>query len=356
MQHVTWRFHRPVVASLVTAMALATAACGDLGASNGTGQFPSRNIEIVVPYPAGGPTDTVARALADALNKGGKLNGHRAQVTNLSGAAGASAATYVTSARQDGHTLGVFPNSAFTIQSLLKDQPYSMDGFDFLADAARGGLVVVVPKQAPYDTFQQFGEAAKAAPGRLTIGNPGSANLSETEARLVLDASGLPARVVNFEGTAPAMTAMLGGNVSAVITALGSVTAQIESGELKGILFIGEAPEGSVLADIPTLAESGVPMASALPESPNLVVVRKDVPEAAKTTLRDLITAAASSAEYKDVINGMGMKIPLTSPEENLAMLQAELNWYTTSGNHLCGGGKNAETPLCLAWTRRPGA
>jgi tripartite-type tricarboxylate transporter receptor subunit TctC len=344
------------MASIVGTMVLSAAACGGAGDAGSKGAFPSRNVEIVVPYPAGGPTDTVARALADALNKGGKLKGHRAQVSNLSGAAGASAAIYLSSARKDGHTFGVFPNSAFTIQSLLKRQPYKMDGFDYLADVARGGLVIVVSKDSPYGTFQEFGEAAKAAPGKLTIGNPGSANLSETEARLVLDAAGYPARVINFEGTAPAMTALLGHNVSAVITALGTVTAQIESGDLKPILFIGKAPEGSVLADVPTLEESGIQMASPLPESPNLVVVPKNLPGDTRATLQQLINEAVSSADYKKVIEAMGMKIPLGTPEENLAMLKAELDWYTTSDNHLCEGGKNADAPLCLAWTKRPGA
>lgn len=349
------RLWKATVLACVAATALGLSACGALGASDDDGQFPARNIEIVVPYPAGGPTDIVARSLAEALNKDDGLDGRRAQVTNLSGAAGATAASYLTSAKADGHTIGVFPNSAFTIQTMLKDQPYSRQQFDFLSNIAQGGLVVVVPKDSPYDTFEEFGEAAMADPGALTIGNPGSANLSETEARLVLDAADYPARVVNFEGSAPAMTAMLGGDVSAVITALGSVTAQIESGDFKGILFIGEAPEGSALADIPTLTDSGLGELE-LPESPNLLVVPNKVPVATKEKLQKLVEDAASSSEYQSILGDMGMTSPLSSSDEISTLLDHELDWYTTSADHLCGDSEDDKSALCLAWTARPGA
>lgn len=344
-------------AAAAAATALLTTACGG---GSGDGDFPARNIEIVVPYPAGGPTDTVARALADALNKTGKLNGRRAVVSNLTGGSGASAAIYVNNAKPDGTTVGVFPMSAFTIATLLKDQPYSADQVDLLLNVGEGGNLVLVPGDAPYDDFEEFCEAAAEEPGTFTIGNPGSANLSETQLRVLATATDCDYKVVNFEGAAPALTAMLGGNIHAYLAGSAGISGQVESGDVKGILQLSGESGPGFLEDIPTALDLLGPEVweklevSAL--SNNMVAVSAKVPDDVKDELLAAVEEAAESDGFQEAMAAMGLVVPLDGSEENRARVESELAWYQETVPDVCADTADSDAPLCVAWAARPGA
>lgn len=329
---------------------LATAACGTSADSGDAADaFPSQNIELVIPYPPGGSTDSVARALADSMNGLEGMNGHQVQVSNISGAGGATALSKIESGGADGHVIGMFPNSAFTSTPLLYDVPYETEDFTVLRDVARSGLVIVGQADASSDDLKDL-----LAEDGATIGNAGSANMSETEAMLLIDGAGSSARVVNFEGAGPAMTAMLGGEVDSVITAMGTVTGQIENDEMKGLVFIGEAPAGSVLEDIPSAEDLGLKTHQPLLENSNIVTLNSELPKDVQDKIASLMDEAGESDGYTKAINDMGMTVPLTGTDDLNTMLDEEVSWYEKSAKHLCANKDFTGSGLCKAWEERP--
>ena len=221
--------------------------------------YPVRDVEMIVSFPAGGPADASARILAPRLSQ---LLGVPIAVVNKTGGGGSVGADYVAKARPDGSVIYNSTNAAFTISPVvLKDVTYKTSDFTPIGAYAADLGVITVRAGGPAKTLEEFVEYAKKNPGKLTYGSAGLGTVSFFTMELFKQAFGLDVTHVPFQGTGPVKNAILGGHVSVATSGFGSLAPLIRSGDL--IPLVTTAPKR--LADfpqVPTMAEKGFPEAS----------------------------------------------------------------------------------------------
>ncbi|HMH50560.1 MAG TPA: tripartite tricarboxylate transporter substrate binding protein [Candidatus Acidoferrum sp.] len=221
--------------------------------------YPVRDVEMIVSFPAGGPADASARILAPKLSQ---LLGVPIAVVNKTGGGGSVGADYVARARPDGSVIYNSTNAAFTISPVvLKDVTYKTGDFIPIGAYAADLGVITVRSGGPARTLEEFVEHAKKNPGKLTYGSAGLGTVSFFTMELFKQAFGVDVTHVPFQGTGPVKNAILGGHVNVATSGFGSLAPLIRSGDL--IPLVTTAPKR--LADfpqVPTMAEKGFPEAS----------------------------------------------------------------------------------------------
>jgi tripartite-type tricarboxylate transporter receptor subunit TctC len=221
--------------------------------------YPVRDVEMIVSFPAGGPADASARILAPKLSQ---LLGVPIAVVNKTGGGGSVGADYVAKARPDGSVIYNSTNAAFTISPVvLKDVTYKTGDFIPIGAYAADLGVITVRSGGPARTLEEFVEYAKKNPGKLTYGSAGLGTVSFFTMELFKQAFGVDVTHVPFQGTGPVKNAILGGHVNVATSGFGSLAPLIRSGDL--IPLVTTAPKR--LADfpqVPTMAEKGFPEAS----------------------------------------------------------------------------------------------
>jgi tripartite-type tricarboxylate transporter receptor subunit TctC len=218
--------------------------------------WPKGPITVVVPLAAGDGGDTTARAMAEDLSKELQVP---VVVQNRPGAGGALGVQSVIAAKKDGYTLLFTQNSPLTIRRVLEPQAAAYDPLRELTPLAittRTPSVLVVNKDAPFDTFQEMVAYAKKNPGKVRIGNAGPGSAGDLSVQVINAAAGIDTVSVPYKGAAPAVTDALGGQVEGVILALGAVASHMKQGTLKAIAISSPFPE---LPNVPTLSKLGYP-------------------------------------------------------------------------------------------------
>jgi tripartite-type tricarboxylate transporter receptor subunit TctC len=214
--------------------------------------WPKGAITVVVPLAAGDGGDTTVRAMGEELSR--EL-GVPVLVSNRPGAGGALGVQGVIAARKDGYTLLFTQNSPLTIRRVLEPQAAAYDPLKDLAPLAittRSPTILVVRKDAPFNTFQELVAYGKKNPVRIGTAGPGSAG--DLSVQVINSATASDMTSVPYKGAAPAVTDALGGQVEGVILALGAVSAHLKSGALKAIALSNPFPE---LPTVPTLSRLG---------------------------------------------------------------------------------------------------
>lgn len=221
--------------------------------------YPAREIEMVVSFPAGGPADASARILAPRLSQ---ILGVPIAVVNKTGGGGAVGADYVAKARPDGSVVYNSTNAAFTVSpAVLKDINYKLGDFTAIGAYAADLGVITVRAGGPARTLEEFVDHAKKNPGKLTYGSAGLGTVSFFTMELFKQAYGLDLAHVPFQGTGPVKNAILGGHVAIASSGLGSLAPLIRSGDL--IPLVTTAPTRVPgFPQVPTMAEKGFPDAS----------------------------------------------------------------------------------------------
>ncbi len=221
--------------------------------------YPARDIEMVVSFPAGGPADASARILAPKLSQ---TLGVPIAIVNKTGGGGSVGADYVAKAKPDGSVIYNSTNSSLTISpALLKDITYKISDFTPIGAYAADLSVITVRSGGPARTLDEFVDYAKKNPGKLTYGSAGLGTVSYFTMELFKQAYGLDITHVPFQGTGPVKNAILGGHVNVACSGLGSLAPLIRSGDL--IPLVTTAPRRlSGFAQVPTMAEKGFPDAS----------------------------------------------------------------------------------------------
>ncbi|MEA4848014.1 MAG: tripartite tricarboxylate transporter substrate binding protein [Clostridiaceae bacterium] len=215
--------------------------------------YPTKNITLVNPWSAGGGTDVVARSLANEL---GKILGQTVIVVNKTGGSGAVGINEVKNAAPDGYTL-LINDKSFVSSYFMGVTDIKYDELDTVCrlDAASQGIVV--NSKSPWKTPQEFIEAAKANPGKMTIGVSGIGGMAHLLAENFKLTAGIDVKMVSYEGAGPSRAALAGGHVDAISAQLGEVNSFIESGDLR-LLAIGDTERHPSFPDVPTFMESGV--------------------------------------------------------------------------------------------------
>src|SRR4051812_32064893 len=191
--------------------------------------WPKATINVVVPLPAGDGGDTTARAMGDLLAR--ELD-TPVVVVNKPGAGGALGVQSVIAAKKDGYTVLFTQNSPLTIRRVLEPATASYDPLKELTPLAittRTPTVLVVRKDAPYQSFQELVAYAKKNPGRIRIGDAGPGSSGDLSVQASNAEAGTDRDAIPYKGAAPAVTAVIGGQVEGVILALGVVAAHMKA-------------------------------------------------------------------------------------------------------------------------------
>lgn len=223
--------------------------------------FPNRVVRIVVPYPAGGPTDAIARIVAQELT--GSL-GQNVIVENQAGASGALGTRAAARAEPDGHTI-VFGNNQTHGNNmfLLKDPGYdAVKDFAPLAGVGAFEHVFVVRKDLPAATINDLVALARTEPGKLNYGSTGLGSGSHLSTELFMVRTGIEMTHVPFRGAAPLVQELVAGRIDVSNSTLPSVLGQIQGGQIRA-LALASPQRNPQIPDVPTLREQGIAGADA---------------------------------------------------------------------------------------------
>jgi tripartite-type tricarboxylate transporter receptor subunit TctC len=216
--------------------------------------YPSRPITMVVPFPAGGNTDIMARALQVEMSKalGGTI-----VIVNKGGAAGTLGLIDVARAAPDGYTIALTPNNPITAQPHLQKLPYGMDSFRYICLTYYAPYVLIAGPKAPFKTFAEFVKFAKAKSQNLVYGHPGIASQPHLGMLAVLKAIGADGLGVPFTGAGPMAQALLSGTVMAI-----TETPAVAAASNLPILAALSETRLPALPNVPTMKELGDPATS----------------------------------------------------------------------------------------------
>ena len=285
--------------ALAAAMALSLVACSkpagnssSSSASKGnTVDFPgNKQISLIVPYSAGGASDTTARIYAAELEK---ALGATIVVSNVTGASGAIGLEQVRNANPDGYTMAYMPVESTMLRS-LGFTDLSTDDFKFVGRAMTIPAAVTVRADAPWNTFQEFVDYAKEHPGEIQVGNSGTGSIWHIAAASIEDKCGIEFTHVPFDGAAPAVAALLGGNIQAVTVSPSEVKNNVDSGDFKVLCVLGEG-RSSVVPDVQTATEMGIDITI---QGWGGFAVPKDTPQ----EIVDILEAASETAINSDAV------------------------------------------------------
>ncbi len=306
---------RPLLAALtaiVTGLVASTTASAQA--------WPAKPVTIVVPFPPGGSTDTLARVVGARLQE--KL-GQTFVVENKPGATGTIGAGQVKRAAPDGYTLLVSSLGPFVIAPhLIKGVTYdALKDFDLLTVAIQAPNVLVVPAASPYKTVADVIAASKKDPGKLTFASSGNGSSDHLTAELFWLQTGTSGAHVPYKGGAPAIQDLLGGQVEASFQNVNAVIQHIQGGKLRAIAVTGDK-RSAVLPQVPTLSESGVKGADVY--SWQGIAAPRGLPADVKTKLHAAIVSALNDPHVKDDFTKIGIEVVANTPEQFAAFQQAE--------------------------------
>ena len=242
-------------AVLVLCLALATVA-GAINAARAA-DYPTRPIKLIVPYPAGGPTDVLGRMVADFLTRDLKQT---VFVENKGGAQGAIGAEAAARAEPDGYTLFFTVASIVVLNPVLyKKLAYDPDrDFRVLAIVTDSPVVMVVHPSVPAKSVAEFVAYAKQNPGKLNFGSAGTGGTIQLAGEMFRQMAGIEMTHVPYKGAGPALTDLIAGNIQLMFESVGTALPPVKSGLLRP-LGVSASERITELPDVPTIAESGYP-------------------------------------------------------------------------------------------------
>ncbi len=283
--------------------------------------YPTRPVRFIVPYPPGGTTDIVARGIAVKLSE---RWGQQFVIDNRGGASTMIGADLAAKSAPDGYTLLLATQTTLSINpQAFKQVPY-----DVLRDFAPVTLTVYVPYiLAAHPSFQgrsiqDLITLAKAKPGSIAFGTPGTASTNHVAGALLETMAGIKLLHVPFKGAGPALTATLAGEVPLVITGIATVLPQVKSGRVRFIAFLGEKRHPTI-PDVPTTGEAGLKGYEG--GTWFSVVTRAGVPRDIVQMLSKEIIAALNTPDLRERLTTIGFDVRTNTPEEFARFLKDDM-------------------------------
>lgn len=282
-------------------------------------EYPKAPVRIIVPFPPGGPTDTVARMVGQKLSE---FWGQPVLIDYKAGAGTTIGIDYVAKSAPDGHTIGMI-NSAFAVNpSLRKTMPY--DTLRDLAGAvqlANLQLAIVAKPDAPFSTVPELIAYGRANPGKLSYGTPGPGSTTHLGAELMKRTAGFDMVHVPFKGSAPAHTELMGGRIDLMFDPFLSVQPHVKSGRMKLIATLGEKRVPGY-EQVPTVAETlaGFNVSALLG-----FVVPRATPRAVVQKISADTARALASREIRTRVEDLAMEVVASRPEQFDAFIAAEM-------------------------------
>jgi tripartite-type tricarboxylate transporter receptor subunit TctC len=286
--------------------------------------WPARPVTLVVPYAAGGPSDIIARLVA---KKVGADLGQTVIVDNKAGAGGTIGVSAVVKAAPDGYTFALTgPGPIAGMPNLMK-MPYTPADYQFVTLVARVPSVIVVGANAGFADLPDFIKKAKASPGKFNYGSAGSGTTPHIGAELLKQEAGVEITHVPYKGAAPAVTALLGGEIQMAMVDLPPVLQHVNAGQLQLLAGAGNA-RAPQMPQVPPTAELGLPRV--LMDTNYGVIAPKGVSPDIQKKLRDAIGVALQSPEIKEQFLKVGAIATASAPEEYSKLMTSEYDKWKT--------------------------
>ncbi len=297
--------------------------------------YPEQPIRLIVPHPAGGSSDILARTMAAAMSKD---LGQSIVVENKGGGNGAIAAQTVATAKPDGYTLLLATASTHGINPTL----YKKLSYDAVKDFSPVTLFATVPnvlvvgnKHKSMTGLKDLIKFMKDNPGKANMGSVGSGTPGHLAGVMLQDAEHLDLVHVPFKGGAPAISALMGGQIDFLFTTIPGAIGQLKAGSIKG-LAVSSAERSDALPDLPTVAEAGVPGFEAV--SWHGLVAPANTPPEVIDTLYQSASKALQSEEVKNKLAPEGARAAKMTPDEFGAFIKAQIDTWgkavKSSGAH----------------------
>lgn len=281
--------------------------------------YPTRQVELIVPFPPGGPNDTAARIIQPQLSAN---LGVPVVIVNKPGGGGALGADFVAKARADGYTLYFTTNTTLTI--LLAMQPdvtHRLSDFTPVGSTMADFGSMTARAASPWKTLEELVDYARKNPGKLSYGSAGVGTLSSFAMEIFKMSYGLDIAHVPFQGTGPVKNAILGGHVQLASSGFSSLDPLIKSGDI--IPLVTTAPKRlPAYPNVPTMAEKGFPEATL-----NLWMLLATPAKTPKGAVDRLARALEKTMKEPAVISGVekaGMAVDHHGPEATRKMLESE--------------------------------
>lgn len=280
--------------------------------------YPNGPVKLIVPFPPGGPTDTIARLLAQNLQQ---TWGQPVLVDYKAGAGTIIGADFVAKSPGDGHTIGLV-NSSFAVNPTLRKQlPYdTQKDLAGVTQLYNMQLAIVAPPNAPYNTLSELIAYAKKNPGKLNYGTPGAGSTTHLGGELLKREAGFEMQHIAMKGSAPAHTELMGGRLDLVIDPFLSVLPYVEAGKMKLIATMGDKRvQGH---NYPTVAETvpGFSVGALLG-----FVVPASTPVAIRNKIQADTVKALNTPEMQKRAQEFGLQIVGSKPAEFDAFIASEI-------------------------------
>ena len=285
---------RFIVGIMCLSMCMATLLCAGSAFAGAADKFPERSIRLVVPYGAGGGTDTLTRGVNKFFDIGKPV-----VVVNMSGASGVIGTMEVYNARPDGYTiLAMGPHSmlAFNLSGVL--QVPAWKDMEPLATMVVDANAVSIPKSSPFNTIEDLWEFAKKNPGKLRWASVGSGGTNHIFSSLIWEEMGIKVTYVPFGSASKSRTATLGGHVDCLFSQVSEVKALVNAGDMR-MLAVATKNRSKFFPDVTTLWEKGIEVDAALYRS---FWAPPKTPKAIVKKLEKAFETVSKNPEYIDLI------------------------------------------------------
>ena len=304
---------RRILAAALTGLALA------LPATAPAQGFPSKPFTIVLSYAAGGPTDFLARTLAEKVSA---RIGQPVLVDPKPGANERVATEYLLRQPADGYTSVLVALPHATNPAVFASLPYdTFKAFIGLVHLVNIPVILTVKSDSPIRTFADFAAFAKAKPGEAMFGSPGAATSSHLTIELLGTLAGATFTHIPYKGDAPAMTELMGGRIVASVNSLPGALGQIRGGRVRSI-GISSAQRVPTLPDVPTFAEQGYP--DAVTATWFGLIVRSGTPKDIVARLNTEFNTALALPDVREKLSDRGMTPVGGSSETYTAFIRSE--------------------------------
>jgi len=308
-----------VLAACSACAAWVNAAAQDPSTSSGQA-WPTRTVQIVVPYTPGTGADILARAFGPKLAERWKVG---VVTDNRPGATGNIGAEFVSKAAPDGHTLLFTATSFGTTPALYQKLPFDpVRSFAPVILIATSGLALVVHPQLPVKSVKEFIQLAKRRPGQMHYSSPGNGGPQHLAMELFKLETGIDIVHVPYKGLAGAMTDLIGGHVQAMISATQTAHSSVQSGRLR-VLAVMSPERSSAYPDAPTVKELGLAQVEVETWYGSFAPAGTPAPVVMKINAE--LNAILKSSEMRELLAKLGMTPRGGSPEHFGSMVRAEL-------------------------------
>jgi tripartite-type tricarboxylate transporter receptor subunit TctC len=277
--------------------------------------WPTRPIEVIIPFPAGGSVDVIGRAVATGISE--EL-GQQVVVSNRDGASGTIGFNALASAPPDGYTLGAGPTTPIAnAPYLMKGVRYGVDSFDYICHVFENAFTITVAPQSKFKSARELLDAAAENPGKLSYGHSGNGTIPHLAVENLADALKIKFQPVPFRGESAVMPVLLKGDIDFASAAVVTIRGQ----NFRPLLVFSDARHPA-LPDLPTARELGV--TTSVPPGQNGIFAPKGLPAEIRIALERACAAAVKSPTVQRALENTGQVLHYLTGAQFLALTTAD--------------------------------